>query len=140
MENLAQFSELIVDTYTTPCPVCVNKRQGIDEVLSLMKENGVRHIPVVDTQEEVCGIVSQRDIQAISSFRFSEHITVGDVMIQDPLTVRAGSLLMDSAYTMSEEKVGSLLVLNQDGSLNGIFTTTDALNALIEVLRGEVLS
>jgi predicted transcriptional regulator len=40
---------------------------------------------------------------------------------------------------MSSKKLGSLIVTNSSGDVSGIFTNTDALNALVEVLRGEIL-
>ena len=39
---------------------------------------------------------------------------------------------------MSDAKIGSLIVNDDNEKLVGIFTNTDALNALIEVLRGDV--
>ena len=40
---------------------------------------------------------------------------------------------------MSSKKLGSAIVLDEQGDLAGIFTTTDALNALVEVIRGKLV-
>ena len=61
-------------------------------------------------------------------------------MVENPESVQAGSLLSEAVFKMSEHMIGSLLVLDEEGKLDGIFTSTDALNALIEVLRDEVIT
>ena len=58
-----------------------------------------------------------------------------DIMAADPVTVSVSAPLDEVAYTMSEKKIGSVIVNDQNGKLLGIFTATDALNALIEIVR-----
>ena len=48
---------------------------------------------------------------------------------------RASAPLDEVAHAMSEKKVGSVIVNDEDGKFLGIFTVTDALNALIEIVR-----
>lgn len=49
-----------------------------------------------------------------------------------------GIVVFEAAYEMSLNKIGSMVVVDDHGEVFGIFTTTDALNALIEIVRGEV--
>ena len=56
-------------------------------------------------------------------------------MAEHPLTVSASLPLDEVAYAMSERRVGSAIVNDEKGELLGIFTATDALNALIEIVR-----
>lgn len=42
--------------------------------------------------------------------------------------------LLDVVFHLSEEKIGSAIITD-DGKLDGIFTTTDALNALVDILK-----
>lgn len=51
------------------------------------------------------------------------------------MSVRASTTLDEVAYLMSEKKVGSVIVNDDEGAFVGFFTTTDALNALIEIVR-----
>ena len=60
-------------------------------------------------------------------------------MQKEPYLVSADTKLSEVAFYMSKNKYGSALVMNPDGDL-GIFTSTDALNALVEVLRGDILT
>ena len=58
-----------------------------------------------------------------------------DIMAAAPLTVRSTTPLDEVAYEMSDKKVGSVIVEDEDGQFLGIFTATDALNALVEIVR-----
>jgi CBS domain-containing protein len=60
-----------------------------------------------------------------------------DFMTAAPYCVPAGTPLEEVAFEMSAHKFGSVLVTDEDGNVSGIFTSIDALNALVEVLRGE---
>lgn len=126
-----------VEEFTTPDPITVTENAGLDTLRRLMDEHGVRHLPVV-RDERVVGIISDRDVRLISGLSFAEAMQVqaGDIMTTEPLTVRANTTLDQVAFLMSERKVGSAIVNDDDGRLLGIFTVTDALNALIEIVRG----
>ena len=58
-------------------------------------------------------------------------------MTADPYTVSIEANLDDVAFEMSRNKYGSAIVMDNNDEVYGIFTSTDALNALIEVLRKE---
>lgn len=66
-----------------------------------------------------------------------EEFTTPNPVAPDPVTVRTNDPLDEVAYRMSDLKIGSVIVLDEYGSFYGIFTATDALNALIEVVRGD---
>ena len=61
-----------------------------------------------------------------------------DVMSKELLTASPETNLYDVALQMSQQKVGSTLVTDPTTDYMGIFTATDALNALVEVLRGDL--
>ncbi len=126
-----------VDEFTTPCPFTVSREATLREVYQLMTTHGIRHIPVVDGKIPV-GIVSDRDLKLLGQFPAWEDFSVGKIMSPDPFTVMYDSKIDTVAFEMSKRKIGSALVMNEIGQIVGIFTSTDALNALIEVVRGEV--
>ncbi len=126
-----------VDEFTTPDPITADEDMAIDDLRRLMEEHGIRHLPVV-RGDTVVGVISDRDVRLVSGLTVAEKLQVraADIMAADPLTVRASTSLDEVAYVMSEKKVGSVLVEDQDGRFIGIFTATDALNALVEIVRG----
>lgn len=125
-----------VEEFTTPDPVTAAESTSIEELSKLMKENGVRHIPIV-RGERVVGIVSDRDIRVASGLSAREKMLVraSDIMVSDPVTVSSQTSLDEVAFEMSESKIGSVIVNGDGDEFYGIFTVTDALNALIEIAR-----
>lgn len=126
---------LPVEEYTTPDPVTAGEDTSVEELRSLMKENNVRHIPILASQQ-VIGIVSDRDLKVVTGLNLSEKslVRAADIMARDPITVSSQDSLDQVAYLMSSRKIGSVIV-NDGNKFYGIFTSTDALNALIEILR-----
>ncbi|MGX2042227.1 CBS domain-containing protein [Methylocaldum sp. MU1018] len=126
-----------VDEFTTLDPVTANEDMTIDDLQRLMKEHDVRHLPVV-RGDTVVGVISDRDVRVVSGLSFAEKLQAraADIMTADPVTVSATAPLDEVAYAMSEKKIGSVIVEDEDGRFLGIFTVTDALNALIEIVRG----
>lgn len=124
-----------VEEYTTPNPITATEGATIDELKSLMKEHGIRHLPIVDG-EQVVGVISERDLKVVEGLDFKEKslVRAADIMARDPVIVSSDANLDEVAFEMSKRKIGSVIV-NEGASLLGIFTLTDALNALIEIAR-----
>ena len=132
-----RIKNLTVDEFTTPCPKVVKPDTELNELERLMQEENFRHIPVQEN-DKLVGIISERDV--FSSYRADNNTLLAkDIMQKDPYLVDSSTKLSEVAFDMSKNKYGSALVKNSDGEL-GIFTSTDALNALVEVLRGDVLT
>lgn len=125
-----------VDEFTTPDPVTAGEDLMIDDLRELMVTHGIRHLPIV-RDNVVVGVISDRDVRLVSGLSVAEKFQVraGDLMTPDPVSVAASATLDEVAYLMSEKKVGSVIVNDDRGAFVGIFTTTDALNALIEIVR-----
>lgn len=128
--------QLPVEEYTTPNPVTVSESVPLAELVALMKENGVRHLPVV-RGNSVVGIISERDLRIAMGLGERQKISIfaRDVMIENPITVSSADSLDKVALLMSQEKIGSVIVNDDNDQFLGIFTVTDALNALIEIVR-----
>lgn len=128
-----------VNEFTTPDPITVKEDMLIDDLRQLMEKHGIRHLPVV-RGDTVVGVISDRDVRLFSGLSVAEKFQVqaADIMATDPLTVSASTPLDEVAYAMSEKKVGSVIVKDEDDQFLGIFTVTDALNALIEIIRAGV--
>lgn len=127
-----------VEEFTTPNPVTATEEALLPELSLLMKEHTIRHLPIVK-DNHVIGIVSDRDLRLASGLTLNEkkQLRAGDIMAIDPVTVSAGATLDEVAFEMSEKKIGSVIVNDENDSFLGIFTVTDALNALIEIARSQ---
>lgn len=128
--------DIPVEEFTTPNPITARESTSIEELKSLMRENGIRHIPILNGQT-VIGLVSDRDLKLAAGLNQSEkrQLSARDIMAPDPVTVNGGESLENVVFEMSEKKIGSVIVNDANDKLLGMFTVIDALNALVEIVR-----
>lgn len=125
--------EVSVDEYTSSSPVTIEPQATLEDALLMMKEHNIRHLPVCEGRH-VVGIVSERDLMANYGKAWGEFMRVKNVMNTSILTAHQNDDLGEVAFRLSNEKKGSAIILDENDELYGIFTTTDALNALVEIL------
>jgi acetoin utilization protein AcuB len=121
--------------FMTARPITVGPIDTLTTARSLMKEHGVRHLPVVENGEPV-GLVSERDLFAIERYRdvHPERCEVHEAMAPLPYCVPPTAGLDEVVSEMAENRYGSALVV-ESGKLVGIFTTVDALRATLALAR-----
>ncbi len=132
-----ELKELIVDEFTTPNPLKVEVGTSLNQAWETMFSNKIRHI-LVHKENDIVGIVSSRDLTTFSQASNFEELKVEDIMSKDIYTVSPETKLYEVALKMSKEKIGSAVIYDPTEKSLGIFTATDALNALVEVLRGDI--
>jgi acetoin utilization protein AcuB len=124
-----------IHRFMTPTPHTISARQTLAEAHQAMRERGVRHLPVV-VDGKVVGVVSQRDLYLLETLRGVDvgRELVEEAMSDEPFVVAPDASLDEVAESMANSKHGSALVV--DGAmLVGIFTSTDALRALVTLVR-----
>jgi acetoin utilization protein AcuB len=121
--------------FMTVGPHVITSRHTLAEAHQTMRERGVRHLPVVD-DGHLKGVVSQRDLYLLETLRGVDAARelVEEAMSSDPYVVTPDATLEEVAEAMATQKHGSALVV-EHATVIGIFTTTDALKALVSVLR-----
>lgn len=113
--------------WTTPSSLSLTKA-GLQ-----MREHHVRHLPVVDGTKLV-GLLSDRDLGTFEAHGGWQIFRVRDAMSEPVYAVRSDASLSEVARVMSEQKLGSAVVVSSTGTVEGIFTATDACRALAEIL------
>ncbi len=96
---------------------------SLDEVKAVMVRNELRHMLVCDHHGKLCGIISNRD------FNVTKGKLARDVMVRDPVTVNADSLVSPAATVLIDRRISALPVVDH-GKLCGMLTTTDLVMAL----------
>jgi acetoin utilization protein AcuB len=130
-----------VEEFTTPYPKTISAMTTVAEAQALMETNSFRHLLIEDENQNLIGLVSDRDVyKLLSQNPGSSEVNVKDIMSENLLIVSPESPLYDVALEMSQNKYGSAIVCEEGSKNYGIFTSTDALNALVEVLRGDINS
>lgn len=120
--------------YMTPSPHTVGPTASLREALETMRTLGIRHLPVVDAGV-LLGVLSDREVRAVELVPgATDKLTVEQVMAREPYFVQVDAPVRDVAAHMALEKLGSAVVMER-GNVVGIFTTVDALRALVELSR-----
>lgn len=132
-EGIMNLSEITVQEFTSPSVITISINDNIDTALELMQQNGIRHLPVMNNQK-IVGVLSERDVLAHVGKDWTKMVTAEDIMNPSILSAYENDLLGEVAYQLSSQKKGSAIILDANDNLYGIFTTTDALNALVEIL------
>ncbi len=122
-----------VENYMTRLPYTIDYNQSLSAAHELMRRHQIRHLPVLK-QGKLLGLVSMRDLHLIETLRDvdPEEVPVEDAMADEPYTVSPEEPIKSIAAMMADQKFGSAVVV-EHGTTVGIFTTTDALKALLEL-------
>jgi CBS domain-containing protein len=123
-----------IENRMTEYPATAAPRTGVTAAIALMRKHAIRHLPVV-SKGKVVGIVSDRDLRQAEILSDSMQLLVSDVMTRKPYCVKVGTPLMDVAAVMAKRKLGCAIVLDRENRVVGIFTTTDGMRVLSEVLK-----
>ena len=115
-----------------PEPVTVPPKTPVGTALKLMQQHQIRHLPVIDNGVMV-GWISARTLREVLLASMLEIITVGDVMVQAPISVTPETSVEEAARLVHEHRIGGLPVLEGD-TLVGVLTVNDLLSAFIVML------
>jgi acetoin utilization protein AcuB len=104
------------------------------EANELMKEKRIRHLPIVDSKEEIVGIISQRDLHYVPD---SKTIPV-ELMMSAPVHfISENAPLRQAIFMMLQKKISCLLIADEKDNAVGIITTDDLLWHLSHLLADE---
>jgi len=134
---------MLVETRMKTDPITVGPGDSFRHAMNLIRQRGIRHLPVVE-RGRLVGIVTDRDIrQASPSSATSldmhelhyllEKLTVRDIMTTTVVTVTPDTPIDEAARLMLHHRIGSLPVL-RGADVVGIITETDMLQAFVDVM------
>lgn len=134
-----------VRTLMTPEPVTIHADASLREALEIMEQKPCRHLPVLNTQQELIGIVSDRDCRLALNSPFIlrerwqdealvDETPVAAVMSRNPITINPDVLASEAVQLMFDNRIGALPVMEQN-RLIGILTTTDLLKGFIKLVK-----
>lgn len=130
---------MIVEEIMNHEPYTLTPTNTVREALKKMREKKVRHLPIVDAENHVLGVITERDIKEALPSSLQEEpnspvfeATVEEVMVKNPLVGHPLDFVEEVALTFYESKVGCLPIVS-GGKLVGIVTTTDLLYTYIEL-------
>ena len=126
--------------------ISVRPETTLAEAKALMQDNNFRHLPVVDGNDKLVGIITDRDMRdAHPSSLLTEEAyqrtlaevmqhPVEKIMTRDPITISPYYTLQDTLLVIGQKKVGALPVVDEEGHLKGIMSTRDLLQAFVNIM------
>jgi len=103
-------------------PIYIGPDALVSEADALMAEYHISGVPVVDPDQTLIGIITNRDMRFISDMT----LKVSEVMTAAPLvTGKEGTTLEDAAKEMQKHKIEKLPIVNDSGKLMGLITIKD---------------
>ena len=121
-------------------PVTIGPDAGVAAAEALMRDQGVRHLPVLGEDGQLLGMLTDRDVEHAAFVpalaealgwepRWLRSPRVRDVMTWGAVTTEPHVPLVQAALIMFRHRIGSLPVLDE-GKLVGILTGRSVLAVL----------
>jgi acetoin utilization protein AcuB len=126
--------------------ITVEPDDGIFKAQELMAANRIRHLPVIQPDGRLIGIVTDRDIRSALPYKFFKEfpseeekknfsgLKIKNIMSKDPITISPTYTIQDALVMIQDARVGALPVVDENGILRGIISVRDLLRAFINVL------
>lgn len=122
--------------------ITVAPQDSLATVRTLMHENRIHHVPVVNEKDDLVGLVTLTDVLAATdsilrdddSRLHATEIKVQDIMVQNLATIDEHASLRQAALFLEKHQIGCLPVVT-NGNLRGIVTDTDFVGVAINLLE-----
>jgi acetoin utilization protein AcuB len=134
-------TKLTVGDWMTRNPITIGDDASVVEAIHLLRERNIRRLPVMKGGKLV-GLVTEKMLlgympaKATSLDQWELHYLlsrtpVTAAMNPKPHAVKVGTPLSEAAKLLRDRKLNGVIVVDDQGDLVGILTTTNALEALI---------
>jgi len=133
-----------VSKYMAPQVISISPDIGIREAFFIMKEHSIRHLPIVDEQRKLIGIISDRELRRPNwvdeahdiahVYYLDNSMHVRDVMINNVHVLHTYDTLAKAASLLLDHGIGAAPVLDKTGELVGMLSAIDLLRALADMI------
>lgn len=141
---------LASDIMTSPA-VCVHTTDSVATLVSILAENRISGVPVLDATKKVAGVVSEKDVLALLGKKPASHVMqlvrdsvvtplyasktamskrVEEIMSAPAITVSPSATLADVVEAFTARAVNRMPVTDEDNRLLGLITRSDMIFAM----------
>ena len=113
-------SGMIVD------PITMKPQNKIYEAKDVMKKFGISGLPIVDENNKLVGILTNRDIR----FETRLNLSINEAMTKELITVPLGTSLEEAEKLFHKHKIEKILMVDEDFHLKGLITYKDILKRI----------
>jgi acetoin utilization protein AcuB len=118
----------------TESPTVVDATATLKNAIDKLQALDVRHLPVVDPEGQLVGMLSDRDLR---SSMFPLDAAVSSVMSTDVIAVDVEADVAEIIDLMLDNKIGAVPVIDSDDVLVGIISYVDILRELSHEIAAE---
>lgn len=133
--NEAEEQTLIEDIMTSPV-ISVTLNDTVNQVLLLAKKHNVTGFPVVDVDKKVIGVVSTLDL--ITDIAVGKlYLKLGELPLvikveKQVIKLKANAPVKEALLALIKNRVGRIVITDDDGKLQGIVSRKDLVNFFID--------
>lgn len=134
-----------VSEFMTPKVITASPDDGIRHTFFNMRAQSVRHLPVVDGEGRLVGIISDRDLRRpdwvdeapdiAHLYKLDDALLVRDLMTPNVVTVHTYDTIRRATGLLLEHGFGALPVLNKEQQLVGMLSAMDVLRAFAQLME-----
>ena len=114
--------------------ISFNLETPISEIAAVIKDKSIGAVPIVDDQNKLIGIVSERDIvtKMVVEARDADLTTAQEIMTEEITSANLDDDLEQTIGVMKSKNIRHMPVTDSDGKLTDFFSIRDFLNAEIK--------
>jgi acetoin utilization protein AcuB len=122
-------------------PVTMEPDRPVSAVYELLQAHQFRHVPIVDDEGRLVGIVTDRDLRSAhpssvlgdaerqAALSQMAETPVSQIMTPNPVSISAGATLDDALFLLDRHRIGALPVVDDTGAVIGMFSIRDLMRA-----------
>ena len=126
--------------------ITIQPEATVLDAQKMMATHQIRHLPVIDGQDRLIGVVTDRDVRSILPYDCYKDpdcskeqeklagLTIKNIMTVEPLTISPSDTIQDALLLIQIKRVGAFPVVDDTGKLKGIISVRDLLRAFTNVL------
>lgn len=122
-----------IESFMVPDPITISETTPVYQAIELMKENRIRHLPVVNSKCELSGWVTLSDLKQGLIPSMIGDLSLADMVNRAPLTVSPDDDIEVAARLIYKHKISGMPVV-KNNALVGIITESDILRAFIDMM------
>ena len=114
-------------------PITISPRSSISKAIELMKNNSIRHLPVVAKGRILKGFLTLNDLKLGLMPSMLADVNFSDLIIKKPITVHPDDDIEIAVQLIYKYKIGGMPVVDE-GKVVGIITESDVFRAFIDMM------
>ena len=123
-----------IQDYMSSVPITIDADADYGSAFEIMEVKDLHHLPVINSEKEIVGLVTRRDLQLAARVFKEAPAEVSEVMHTPVLTIAPTASLAEAVDIMMDKRIGCLPVTEDGQHLVGMITETDLLRAMKKLL------